>query len=179
MSDVVDINTKKTKIARLLSEATATSPAGQARPIQYLTIATVICLIGATIPHLAIYRLFGQSSLFCLLLLLFTAFKYRKQLPGKQIKRFVAIVVVTMLLTGCSGLLMPDMSTTPLIEYLHEADREYKTGHAGGIGIFGFGLYDATVEAAMTNGNITKAYAAETNSSFGWIAVARVKVYGE
>jgi hypothetical protein len=75
---------------------------------------------------------------------------------------------------------VPDFSqTTPLLEYLHEADREYKTGHAGGIALFGYGLDDATVETAMTNGNITKAYAVETNSSFGWIAVARVKVYGE
>jgi hypothetical protein len=156
-------------------------------PILYLTIATVVCLIGATIPqHMATYKLFAQTSLLCLTLLAITIITSRKHLAVKQLKRTAAIIGITMALTGCSGLFVPDFSkTTPLIEYLHEADREYKTGHAGGIALFGFGfgfgfgLDDATVETAMTNGNIAKAYAVETNSSFGWIAVARVKVYGE
>jgi hypothetical protein len=149
-------------------------------PILYLTIATVVCLIGATIPHIATYKLFAQTSILCLILLAITIITSRKHLAVKQLKRTAAIIGITMALTGCSGLFVPDFSqTTPLLEYLHEADREYKTGHAGGVALFGYGLDDATVETSMTNGNITKAYAVETNSSFGWIAVARVKVYGE
>jgi hypothetical protein len=101
-------------------------------------------------------------------------------LPVKQLKRSIATIGITMLLTGCGSLFIPDFSqSTPLIEYLYESDKEYKIGHASGYGIFGYGLDDFTAEAAMKNGNITKAYAVDTKSSFGWIAAVRVKVYGE
>lgn len=149
-------------------------------PILYLTIATIVCLIGATIPHMATYKLFAQTSLLCLILLAITVVFYRKHLPVKQLKRSITIIVIIMALTGCGSFFVPDFSgTKPLIEYLHNQDIEYKSGYVDGLAFFGYGLDNATVENAMKNGNITKAYAAETNSAFGWIAVAKIKVYGE
>jgi hypothetical protein len=180
MSKVEQLRKDRPNFIKDIKKAVQGSSNGPATPILYLTIATVVCLIGATIPHLATFRLFAQTALFCLILLVITIVRNRKQLPVKQLKRSAAIIGFTMALTGCSGLFIPDFSqTTPLIEYLQQADNEYKTGHADGIALFGYGLDDATIEQAMKNGNITKAYAVQERSSYGWIAVAKVKVYGE
>ena len=85
-----------------------------------------------------------------------------------------------MLLTGSSSFFMPDFSEKePLTKHLYDQDREYKPGFTEGSGLFGFGLRNTTIEAAMDNGNLTKAYTAETLESFSWVAVVKVRVFGE
>lgn len=146
----------------------------------FFTTATLLCLLGTTLPFNSTNILFGILSLVFTISLAITLWIERKCLPSKHIKLIAAGVIWAFFATGCSGLslLWVDDPPTPIV-VIQNPDKEYKKGFVEGYSIFGFGLEDTTEETAMRNGNIDKAYAIIKYRSNGWISMAKVWVYGE
>ncbi len=84
MPDVTDINTKKTRIARLLSEATSVPTAEQSQPQLTLFTFLALALIGTMLPVQALVAFFSIVSLCITVIYLTLAWKILPTGSGLQ-----------------------------------------------------------------------------------------------
>lgn len=142
-------------------------------------ILLIISLIGTTIPNPMLNTITSIGVVANFLLVCFLTWERRKTTQtAPWLKRFRSIaicLVAVSIFTGCSGPMLaniPDPSISDLV-------KDYKAGVAEGVGFFGFGLDDVSVETAARNGGIEEVYFADRIRGYGLISVAKISVFGE
>ena len=175
MPDITDINTKKTKIARLLSEATSAPAAGRPRPHRTLCTLLAFGLIGTMLPFQALVLVFSLASLIAATIYLTLTWKKQARLSSSAVAILVGLAL-TSVLSGCGPVLftesMPDF-------FGLERHADIKTQTITRSGAFGFGLDDATAEQAQREGGIKDLVAVKIDRGYGLISMARVSVAGK
>jgi hypothetical protein len=140
------------------------------------------CLIGTTLPHLVlnIITSFGTAGAFFLVSLLHLERHRIATKKGRSMRQlqFAGLAMLTFsILTGCTGPLFSESKMGQICTDINGSTCRY--GAAQGIGIFGFGLDQVTITAAMESGNLTKAITTSEVRGYGLISMAKITVYGE
>jgi hypothetical protein len=173
--NVTDIDTKKTRIARLLSEATSVAAAEELQPQKTLWTFLAIALIGTMLPVQALAASFSLASVgICLIYL--TLFWKKQARFSKRASTILVALVLTSVMSGCGPALfsenIPDL-------FGIERQTDIKTQTITRYGAFGFGLTNATPEQAKREGGITDLLAVKIERGYGLISMARVSVAGK
>ncbi len=175
MSGTTDINTTKTKLHRLLQDATPkaeNSPQKQARIIPALFI---ICLLGTMLPFQAVVTFFSLGTVTIAILSFILLWKNQLHI-NKYIATLLAALTVTSVLSGCSPAFT--FQTPPeLIRIAHE--NHYQIYTMKKIGVFGLGLDQATVEAAHAESAIKDIKAIQIDKGHGLVSIVTITIAGE
>lgn len=141
------------------------------------------CLVATTLPNafLNILSSLGSAGAVFLVILLHLERRRIAGQKGQSMRRLqsTALVMLTFsILTGCAGPLFSD--PTEMAYHCNEINgTACRYGAAEGIGIFGFGLGQVTINAAIEAGHLTKIITTSEVRGYGLISMAKVTVYGE
>lgn len=175
VQDITDINTKKTRIARLLSEATSVPAVEQSKPQLTLLTFLALGLIGTMLPFQTLVAFFSIISLSITIIYLTLAWKKQAHF-SKRASAILVALVLTSVLSGCGPVLfneeVPDF-------FGLDRHTDLKTHTITRIGAFGFGLKDATPEQAQLEGGIIDLTAVKIDRGYGLISMARISVAGK
>jgi hypothetical protein len=135
----------------------------------------IICLLGSMVPFQTAMSFFSLAAVIAALLLLFTVICQRHRI-SKHITVLIAALTLSSLLSGCS----PAFSLTVPPEVLKMAQEHgFKVHTLRKIGIFGLGLDQATVQAAMAESNIEQVRAIQIDRGHGLVSVVVITIAGE
>ncbi len=175
MQDSTDIDTKKTRIARLLSEATSVPTAEQSQHQALLWTFLAIALIGTMLPFQALVAFFFIASLSITIIYMILVWRKQARFSNRASAILVALVL-TSVMTGCGPVLftedLPDFGGL-------ERRTDIKTQTITRFGAFGFGVSDATPEQAQFEGNIEDLVAVKIGRGYGLISMARISMAGK
>ena len=93
----------------------------------------------------------------------------------KRHKITIAALVFMSITSGCAGPMLARVPDPALIDLV----KDYKSGTAHGVAIFGFGLEKINIQSAAKNGGIEEVYFADQVRGYGLISYAQVSVFGE
>ena len=172
MSNVTDIETTKTKIARLLSKAT---PRVESHPYPALWTVLGISLIGTMLPFRATVTFFSLTAVIAFIVTLILLWK--KQLRfSKSATAILTALLATSILTGCSPALF-GRNNPELYQLIQE--RDYKYFSMQEFGVFGLGLDDLNISNAQLEGDIETVYVARIDNNYGIVSISRITVAGK
>jgi len=169
---IIDIDTTKTKVARLLAKA---KPKTKTNPYPVLWMILGISLIGTMLPVQAVVTFFSLTAVTTFLVTLVLVWKKQLRFSKKATGLLLALFL-TSIVTGCSPAIF-SQTNPEMIRLIH--DRDYKYFSTQHYGIFGLGLDDLTIENAQFEGNIETVYVAKIEQGYGIISVSRITVAGE
>ncbi len=172
MPNVTDIDTRKTRIARLLQDATDVS-AVPAKSSLYKILG--ISLLGTMLPLQAATVLFSITSILICIALLMRNTKTSAKLNRPMISLAAGLVLISSL-SGRG----PALYTEELPDLFGiERQTDIKTHTITRFGIFGLGLSNATPEQAQLKGDIEDLVAVKIDRGYGLISMARISVAGK
>lgn len=181
MSDkIAHLDSKAAHLVNMLKSAPPKQTSQTSPPnLSPLITMTITSLLLSTLPWLFFYRIFAPLSGALLIWCLIKIALHRQSLSTSIKFKTIAAIAAVTIITGCSGLSsLLDHDPVPLVVAQHP-EIEFKVGTVQKVALFGFGLDGVTEEAAMADGGINKAFASQSTTTYGWISVARVRVYGE
>ena len=169
-----DINTTKTRLARLLQSATPQKPAAP-RSNKLITSLLIITIIGTMLPFQAVVTFFSLSCV--TIALLFTIQVARKQLQiTKSMAALLVALTVTSAISGCAPT-FTFQTQQELIKFAHENKIDIHSIRR--FGIFGLGLDDATIATAQASSTIKTIQGAQIDRGYGLISVTVVTIAGK
>ena len=162
-----DINTTKTRLARLLQTATPRQTAPRSNKL--------ITIIGTMLPFQVVVTFFSLSCV--TIALLFTIQVARKQLQiTKSMTALLIALTVTSVLSGCAPT-FTFQTQQELIKFAHEND--FNVHSIQRIGVLGLGLDDATIATAQADSTIKTIQGAQIDRGYGLISVTIVTIAGK
>ena len=137
----------------------------------------VISLVSTTLPNNTLNIIASICTMVAFLSVCLFTWESRNTSNSSILKyRYIAgTILIASLISGCAGPMLakvPDPAIADLV-------REYKSGVAQGIAVFGFGLENIDVKQAAQNGGIEEVYFADKVRGYGLISIAKVSVFGD
>lgn len=140
----------------------------------------ILSIAAASLPHPIINMAasISTASIGALICVLSLSSRRIGSTPGtrhNKLKSTVAAMILLSMTTGCAG---PMLARVP-DPALKELVKNHKAGVDQGVGVFGFGLDDITIQSAAQNGGIEEVYFADQIRGYGLISYRKVSVFGE
>jgi hypothetical protein len=173
MSNVIDINTTKTRIARLLSEATPTAEQPKFLNISWSLL--VASLIGTMLPFKILVTFFSLLTVITTLIGLVLILKKQISVSRPAAVMLVALLT-TSVLSGCAPAIFGNNSSE-LYNLIQQ--RDYKYHSMQKVGVFGLGLDELTIGNAQLEADIETVYVAKLTEGYGIVSLSRITVAGE
>jgi hypothetical protein len=170
-----DINTTKTRIARLLSEATPAPKTEQPKAYHTLWSLLGLSLIGTMLPFQTVVTFFSLTAVMTFSITLLLIWKKQTRISKPASGLLIALLTASML-SGCSPALF-SRTSPEMLELIREQDYRYYTMEK--YGIFGLGLDELTIENAQFEGNIETVYVAKLEQGYGIVSMSRITVAGK
>ena len=169
-----DINTTKTRLARLLQSAAPDRPE-PTKANKLLPTLVIICLLGTMLPFQAAVVFFSMSTATIALLSLILMFRSQLKITKSMATLLVALTA-TSVLSGCAPT-FTFQTQQELIKFAHEND--FNVHSITRIGVFGLGLDDATIATAQADSDIKTIQGTQIDRGYGLVSVTIVTIAGK
>jgi|GEM_PF-2482545 len=142
-------------------------------------ILLIVCSIWTSLPLQLISPVASMSAISIAFLIGIWSWEIRRtNNRAASFKKFKTCIIAMNIVSVTTGCTDPMLARVP-DPAIRELVKGYKAGVAQGIGVFGFGLDDISIQTAAKNGGIEEVYFADQIRGYGLISYRKVSVFGE